>query len=188
MKHILIVIAFVAFVCIITNSCKTTNCGCGNEQKMLNIEYQIIDGSDCGLSGIIKNGEFLLQINGDRHESILLNNIKSHNGAKDLIKTNFVFKSNENIYLTLLDENQANIIYESVQSLLEGYYKTVGTAMEIVKNAPGINKLLDKYQECGSANFFVGDEFMVNNYKKEIFINDSKAKNKVKLTLYFTCR
>ena len=173
---------------ILLQSCTSYKCENPNQKKYLTLEYEILEGSDCGWTGMLKDGEFYLEVNGTLHDSILIFPM-TISKQKQIIKTNYDFNGNEeNLRIRILDKNILMSLLDVVKDNLRGYYKIFGEVYEILKETSFLKKFMDNFVECGAENVLVNSRLAGNTNTKQIVIKDISGKAKVRLKLYYLCR
>lgn len=181
------IFAFI-FGLVLLVSCNSVKCPEPNQKKYLTVEYKILDPSDCGWTGIIKDGEFYLEINGTRHDSLLLFPLNISK-ANQIIRTSYDFKDgNENLRIRIIDKNMLTSLLDVVKNNLPGYYKVFGEVYSILKETSFLKKFLDNFVECGAENLIVTSSLASDNSSKELTIRDISGKDKVRLKIYYICR
>lgn len=176
-----------SFVLLLMVSCRTNRCEGEKEKLFLTVGYEILNADDCGVSGFIKNGEFFLEINAEKSDSLFVAPLNGTAGNKYLIKTNIEYKGTENISFRLLDKNLFTKFVANLDNVLKGYYKYFDGYASILKVVPMVKDLMKDYTECGADLIKIKKPYCEKR-AKTIVIKDSEQNEKVKLRIYYTCR
>ncbi len=176
-----------SLVLMLMSSCRTNRCEEGKEKLYLTVAYEILNADDCGISGLVKNGEFFLEINAEKSDSLFVAPLNGTAGSKYFLKTNIEYKGTENISFRLLDKNLFTKFVANLDNVLKGYYKYFDGYASILKVVPMVKDLMKDYTECGAGLVKIKKPYCEKN-AKTLIITNTELKEKVKLRIYYTCR